>query len=99
MKCTNCFIDDITKKCCDLKENLNIVDINVSKYDNMAFIALYESTTKESDLDNDNQLNVECNYVTNDQLSNMLIDHGDVFSLLNVNIRSLNKNFEKLMSC
>ena len=107
-ECTNCCIDDNEKNATenyirdlnDLNKNLNIVDVDFSKYDNMAFNPLrYESMTKESDLDNDNQINVECTYVTNDQLSKMLTDHGDVFSLLNVNTRSLNKNFEKLISC
>ena len=30
----------IKKKCCNLNKNLNIVDVNFSKYDNMAFIPI-----------------------------------------------------------
>ena len=37
----------------------------------------HESITKESYLDNDNQLNVECAYVTNGQLSKMLTNQSN----------------------
>lgn len=45
------------------------------------------------DLDNDNQINVECTNVTSDQRSEMLTGHGNAFSLFNVNRRNLCKNF------
>ena len=58
---TDNYSHDIDK----LNDNVNIVDVDFNKYDNMAFDSLrYENTTKESDLDHENESNVKCNYVT-----------------------------------
>ena len=66
----------------------------------MAFDTLrYETTTKESDLGNENQTNIKCYYVTNVQLTKMFSYQNDSFTLLNANIRSISKNLDKLKMC
>ena len=67
----------------------------------MAFDPLrFESTTKETDLDNnENQININCKYVTNDQLNQMLSNQNGSLTLLNVNIRSIGKNLDTLKLC
>ena len=80
-ECINCRIDDnetviindYIHDINNLNENVNIVYVDFSKYKNMAFDPLrYESTTKESDLGNENQTNVKCKYATNVQLNQIL---------------------------
>ena len=58
----------------ELNRNINVVEADFTKYENMAFDPLrFESTTKETDLDdNANQININCKYITNDQLNQML---------------------------
>ena len=103
-ECKNCCKDHETitsdNLTCDvnnLNENFNIVDVDFNKYEKMAFDPLqYETTIKESDLENVNQTNVKCKYVTNAQLNQMLSNQDDSFTLLNANIRSISKNLDKL---
>ena len=84
----------------NLNENWNIVDVDLNKYEKMAFDPLrYESTTKESDLGNENLSNVKCKYVTNVQLNQMLSNQNDSLTLLNANIRSIGKKLDILRMC
>ena len=76
---------------------MNIVDVDFSKYENMAFDPLrYESPSKESDLGNENKTNVKCKYATNVQLNQMSSNQNNSFTLLNANIRSIGKNLDTL---
>ena len=62
----------------------------------------FESTIKENDLDtsnNENQININCKYTTNDQLNQMLSNQNGSLTLLNVNIRSIGKNLDTLKLC
>ena len=93
----NDYIHDIN----ELNKNINVVEADFTKYENMAFDPLrFESTTKETDLDNnENQININCKYVTNDQLNQTLSNQNGSLTLLNVNIRSIGKNLDTLKLC
>ena len=83
------------------KAQKNVVEADFTKYENMAFDPLrFESTTKETDLDNnENQININCKYVTNDQLNQMSSNQNGSLTLLNVNIRIIGKNLDTLELC
>ena len=83
-----------------MNSNVNVSDVNFEKYDKMMFNPLrYECMLKSNDENVLRSSQVECNYVTSEQLcQNISKDEGD-FVLFNLNIRSLNHNFDKLNSC
>ena len=71
------------------------INANFSKYDKMIFTPFkYQNDI----IDNDaaNAVNSKCMYVTPEELRANLTSESNIFSILNVNIRSLNKNFERL---
>ena len=71
------------------------INANFSKYDKMIFNPFkYQNDI----IDNDaaNAVNSKCMYVTPEELRANLTSESNNFSILNVNIRSLNKNFERL---
>ena len=57
----------------------------------------YESIDK-NEIINDHQYN-ECSYITLDRFETTIPLKKDAFTCLNVNIRSLSKNFDKLKEC
>ena len=64
----NDYIHDIN----EINKNINVVEADFTQYENMAFDPLrFESTTKETGCldNNENQININCKYVTNDQLN------------------------------
>ena len=86
-----------------LNANVNVADINFDKYDRMLFNPLrFENMSKESEANNENILksaDIECTYVTTEQLSQNICNQQADLTLFNLNIRSLNKNFDKLTQC
>ena len=58
----------------ELNKNINVVEVDFTKNENMAFDPLrFESTTMETNLNNDEiQININCKYTTNNQLNQML---------------------------
>ena len=87
----------------NLNANAHVTDINFDKYNKMVFNPLrYESISKESKVSDDNHYNnidIECEYVTFDQLSQSISNEQADFTLLNLNIRSANKNLDQLRNC
>ena len=87
----------------NLNANVNVADINFDKYDRMLFNPLrFENMSKESEANNENILksaDIGCTYVTTEQLSQNICNQQANFTLFNLNIRSLNKNFDKLTQC
>ena len=84
----------------NLNANVNVLDIDFEKYDKMSFNPLrYENMLKESKLSNEDytdSCNIDCKYVTSEQLNKDISGDQADFTLLNLNIRSLNQNFDKL---
>ena len=77
------------------KCNINVI---MSKYDKICFNPLrYEDTLHSDERDELYDSNMNCSYILPNQFKNS-VNFGDL-SLLNVNIRSINKNFEKLKEC
>ena len=103
--CKNCNVskmpdNSFSAEIDNLNSNVNVSDVNFEKYDKMMFNPLrYECMLKLNDENVRRSSRVECNYVTTEQLcQNISKDEGD-FVLFNLNIRSLNHNFDKLNSC
>ena len=70
---------------------------NFEKYDEMVFNPLrYQGADNIGDLDNNI---MECNYLTPRQLKDKNLLSDEKFSILNLNIRSLRKNFDKIKEC
>ena len=88
-----------------LNENIDILDIDLEKYDQMMFNPLrYENIIKtsqaiDSDISDEVSCEVDCQYVTADQLSYNTLNEKDDFTLFNLNIRSINKNFDTFTQC
>ena len=77
--------------------------MNFDKYDKMLFNPLrFENMSKESEANDENILksaDIECTYVTSKQLSQNISNQQADLTLFNLNIRSLNKNFDKSNQC
>jgi hypothetical protein len=69
-----------------------------SKYDNMVFNPLRYENNHSDEFDNYFQKLI-CKYMTPLQVKDDKLLGGDKFSILNINVRSLSKNFEKLKEC
>ena len=88
----------------NLNDNITVEDNNFDKYDKMLFNPLrYENMSKEEEESNDENISgsidIECSYITSEKLSRNISEEQADFSLFNLNIRSLNKNFDKLKEC
>lgn len=85
----------------DIDESINVREVDFEKYDNMIFNPLrYQHTSKElNDEIQDTYQSPQCSYITPDQFNTLFPSTDDNFSILNVNIRSLSKNFDKLREC
>ena len=87
----------------NLNGNIIVEDTNFDKYDKMLFNPLrYENMSKEAESNDENiskSINIECSYVTSERLSRNISEEQADFTLFNLNIRSLNKNFDKLILC
>ena len=87
--------------------NLNSVtvnDIDFDKYDKMSFNPLrYEANANSNQFDDDHNEDLytfsKCPYLTPEQFKMQSFAKKDQFTILNVNIRSLGKNFDKLKNC
>ena len=84
----------------NLNDNINIEDTNFDKYDKMLFNPLrYENMSKEPESNDENiskSIDIECSYVSSEKLKRNISEEQADFTLFNLNIRSLNKNFDKL---
>ena len=95
------FEDDIR----NLNATANVTDTstNFEKYDKMIFNPLrYENMSKDSDRNDDDMfktIDIKCEYVTSEQLSQNISNEQADFTLLNLNIRSVNKNFDQFSTC
>ena len=94
--------DDIEK----LNANVNVSDTDLcdfKKYDKMLFNPLrYENLSKESDVTDDihpKNIDIDCKYVTSEQLCKSISNEEADFTLFNLNIRSANKNLDHLKNC
>ncbi len=76
--------------------NANYFNAILQKYDNMIFNPLkYQLRDDETE----NNIPSHCNYLLPSDLKKYHSSDDDHFSLLNLNIRSLRKNFAKLQEC
>ena len=71
------------------------INANFSNYDKMTF-SPFKYQNDIIDNDDTNAVNSMCMYVTPEELRATLTSESNNFPILNVNIRSLNKNFERL---
>jgi len=86
----------------DTSELNTIIDnADFTKYDEMFFNPLrYEELTREShDEDQDIHHISKCPYLTPKQCYDQSFAKNSKFSIININIRSLSKNFDKLKEC
>ena len=97
---------DLENEVNDLNESseFNITDVNLTKYDNMIFNPLRFDCNSTSKVYNDitnsvNDTTHKCSYMTPEQFHADPKASSGKFNLLNVNIRSLSKNFDKLKEC
>lgn len=83
----------------DPEENFNASDIIIDKYDNMMFNPIrFQNNSKEDDFIETNHVS-KCNYMTPEEFGLKYNCTESNFSILNANIRSISKNFEKLKEC
>lgn len=80
--------------------NFIITDEDFSKYDKMVFNPVrYKNKAIDNEI-NENQQCHNCTYLTPDQFNeSSQSSKENELSIINVNIRSLNKNFDKLKEC
>ena len=87
----------------NLNGNIILEDTNFDKYDKMLFNPLrYENMLKEAESNAENMfksIDIECSYVTSENANRNISEEQSDFTLFNLNIRSLNKNFDKLKQC
>ena len=90
----------------DLNESpeFDITDVNLTKYDNMIYNPLRFDCNSTSEVYNDitnsvNDTTHKCSYLTPEQFHADPKASSGKFNLLNVNIRSLSNNFDKLKEC
>ena len=110
LKChTDMYPDNTTSiedEVCNLNDSpqFSVTDIDFKKYDNMSFNPLrFDSNNTEkayNDIVDSNNGGIhECSYLTPEQFRRDLNVTRGNFNLLNVNIRSLAKNFDELKAC
>ena len=93
--CMNCYVENCS--CPKIESNKHDVNVIMSKYDKMSFNPVrYEDTLHNID-EEIHDTNMKCSYILPNQFTNS-VNSGDL-SILNVNIRSINKNFDKLKEC
>ena len=94
--------DDICEvdiECESLINHYNVSDVDLeSKFKDMCFNPLRYDSIDKNEIINDHQYN-ECLYITPDRFETTMPLKKDTFTCLNVNIRSLSKNFDKLKEC
>jgi hypothetical protein len=109
--CSNCIKTSTADLQSDIEDDiqirndipqLNVTEVDLQKYDKMIFNPLRFDNdltdTNYSDITNNAGSHV-CSYSTPEQFcSDINTNHGK-FNVLNLNIRSLSKNFEKLKEC
>ncbi len=109
-ECNNCitirsneneYEDNHERDLNSLNENIDVKDVDFTKYDKMCFDPLRDgSTFKDTKLEDVyHQSNIDCSYVTNDETRQLLTSQDEILTLLNVRIRSQTKNFDKLLMC
>ena len=80
-------------------ENTTAKDIILEKYDNMIFNPIrFQSNTKDEEHIEMNHV-PQCNYLTPEEFVSKYKHRDTKFSIMNANVRSINKNFEKLKEC
>ena len=109
LKCHNSVVDQDQNSFDDNSvsdlNNITVTDVDFAKYDEMCFNPLrYECTNISSRFDNDDHMkevyNIpKCPYLTPEQFKLNSFADNDQFTILNVNIRSLGKNLDKLKNC
>ena len=107
--CPNCITVDNDNNVSDDVDELNespqfnVTDIDFTKYDHMIFNPLrFDSSNtgkNYNDIVNNNDGIHECSYLTPEQFCLDRNANRGNFNLLNVNIRSLSKNFDSLKAC
>ena len=85
----------------DPEENIKASDIVIEKYDNMIFnLIRFQNNRKDEELNEITNDVPKCNYLTTGEFSQTFRNKDNkTFSILNANVRSINKNFEKLKEC
>ena len=90
----------------DLNDSIkfDITNVDLQKYDNMIFNPLkFDCNSIDkcyNDVINSNNDDIhECTYLTPDRFCSDSTASSGTFNFLNVNIRSLSKNFDKLKEC
>ena len=100
--CSKCKVDDDCYDTTDSEnefQELNISDADLEKYDKMLFNPLRFETILRNDDSYDFHV-PDCSYIIPTQFKTVLpATKNDAFTVLNVNIRSLSGNFEKLKEC
>ena len=82
-----------------LEENDLVSDIEIDKYDSMVFNPVrFQSTTKD-EIPHEMSHIPKCNYITPVDFKIKYENNEPTFSIFNANIRSINKNFDKLTEC
>ena len=82
--------------------NCDLDDVDFTQYDNMCFNPLrFEQIARKSHDDQNwsNCVISKCPYLTPNQFQTNSFAKKGTFSILNINIRSLSKNFDKLKTC
>ena len=77
------------------EEILKLSNINIDKYDTMMFNPIRFQNICKDDESIEKQNIPECNYLTPEEFHQKYQQSNNDLSILNVNIRSIRKNFEK----
>ncbi len=90
----------IQNECESLINDVNISDVDLEeKFQNLCFNPLRYENIAKNNISEDFQYN-ECSYLTPEQFrTNISLTNTNSFSCLNLNIRSISKNFDKLKEC
>lgn len=92
-------MSNIEVECESLINKYNVSDIDLeSKFKNMCFNPLRYESIEKNEIENDYKCN-ECSYMTPEQFNSNTVENNSAFTCLNVNVRSISKNFEKLKEC
>ena len=95
-------MDDIVEvdiECESLINHYNVSEVDLeSKFKDMCFNPSRFESIDKNEIVNGHQYN-ECSYTTPDRFESTMPLENDTFTCLNVNIRSLSKNFDKLREC
>ena len=92
-------INDIENECESLINQYTVSDVDLEeKFKNMSFNPLRYESIDKNEISNDCHYH-ECSYIIPDRFKSIMPLRNSTFTCLNVNIRSVSKNFDKLKEC